>query len=197
MTDRLVDIQYRAADGVADLQQILDLQLSNLERAVSADHIESDGFVTVQHDLELLTAMNDVQRHVVAVADGQVVGYALSMLPSFEQRIPILQPMCRMLEKLRAQGHPMLQGPFMIMGQICVAAAARGQGVPYGLYACMRQLYAPQYSSLITEVSRRNPRSSHVHQRVGFQLLQRYTDPDGEIWDLIGWDLNTQEPIES
>ena len=189
MHEHPTDIYYRAAQSAADLQQILDLQQRNLEPSVSPDEVTSDGFVTVQHDLDLLTAMNDVQPHAVAVSGGQVIGYALSMLPSFEQRIPILKPMCQMLASLRKQGEPMLQGSYMIMGQICVAKAARGRGVPYGLYECLRQLYADQYSSLVTEVSLRNPRSLHVHRRVGFELLQRYTDPDGEVWDLIGWVL--------
>jgi hypothetical protein len=67
-----------------DLQQILNLQSQNLPKNISAEESKSEGFVTIQHILPLLKRMNEPYPHVVARNDeGSIIGYALTMLPSF------------------------------------------------------------------------------------------------------------------
>ena len=41
-----------------ELEQILDLQQRNLPKNISQEEREKEGFVTVEHDLDLLRAMN-------------------------------------------------------------------------------------------------------------------------------------------
>jgi len=176
------------ASSTADLEQILALQRCNVEEGRTPEDVAAQGFVTVRHDLALLREMNDAAGHVVARVDGHVVGYALVMLASFEERIPILAPMVARLRTLEFRGRALCDLRYFIMGQVCVDAAYRGSGAFAGLYDELRRRYASQYDLVVTEVARRNTRSVRAHAKVGFELLQRYRHDGGEEWDLIGWD---------
>jgi len=43
-----------------DLEQILDLQRANLARHLSAEEVAAEGFVTVEHKLDLLKRMHAI-----------------------------------------------------------------------------------------------------------------------------------------
>lgn len=174
------------------LEQILDLQRRNLEENLSAEDAAGDGFVTVRHDLELLRDMNRAEAHVIALHENRVVGYALVMLRTFDDRIPILKPMYAILSGLNYHGKPLDNYRYFIMGQVCVDKAFRGKGVFAGMFREMREQYSGLYDLVITEVAVRNVRSVRAHEKVGFKLLHRYRDPDGEGWDLIVWDWRVQ-----
>ena len=182
------EVSFRTASSDEELRQILALQQSNLEEGLHPQEVADQGFVTVRHDFELLRDMNGAAPHVVAVSDGQVVGYALAMVRAFEDRIPILKPMYAMLGQLEYQGQPVNEVPYLIMGQVCVDKGFRGKGVFGGLYQALRQQYSNDYAMTITEIARRNGRSIRAHEKVGFELLHRYTADDGEVWDLVVWD---------
>jgi GNAT superfamily N-acetyltransferase len=181
-------VSYRTASSDEDLHQILALQQRNLEEGLSPREVRDQGFVTVRHDFALLRSMNDAAPHIIAVSDGQVVGYALVMLRSFRDRIPILQPMFATLGRLTYRERPVNGYHYCIMGQVCIDKPWRGQGVFGGLYQALRRHYSEEYDLVITEVAQRNGRSIRAHEKVGFELLHRYPAADGEVWDLILWD---------
>ena len=181
-------LEFGVATGDGELEQILALQKKNVEEALAPEEVVSQGFVTVRHDLGLLREMNDAAGHVVARAGGRVVGYALVMLASFEERIPVLAPMVERLRALEFHGRPLSELRYFIMGQVCVAEAFRGSGAFAGMYEELRRRYSPSYDLVVTELARRNTRSSRAHEKVGFEVLQRYRHAGGEEWDVIGWD---------
>ena len=51
-------IQYSITKTALDLQQILALQKANLPNNLSEAEIQTQGFVTVSHDFDLLADMN-------------------------------------------------------------------------------------------------------------------------------------------
>ena len=175
----------------AEVRQILELQAANLPGALSPEVIASQGFVTVRHDLAVLQRMNDAAPSVIARADGQVVGYALVMLREFASDVPVLRPMFARLDGLSWQSRPLRDNPrWFVMGQICVAAAHRGQGLVDGLYATMKAIYRPHYDFTVTEIAERNTRSRRVHERVGFQTFHTYPDDTtGETWHVCAMEL--------
>jgi GNAT superfamily N-acetyltransferase len=189
--------EFTTATSDAQLEQVLALQRRNLEQSVDEQEAADQGFVTVRHDLELLRDMNRAEPHIIAVCDGQVVGYALVMLKRFQQRIPILKPMFARLAGLQHRGRPIDDYRFFIMGQVCVDRSFRGSGVFDGLYRTMKKRYAESYDLVVTEVACRNTRSCAAHTRVGFRLLHRYRDDRGEEWDLIVWDWATPDSADS
>lgn len=92
-------ITIGVAQTLNELQQILALQARNHVSNISAEVKNKEGFVTVKHNLELLTAMNQEAKQVIAREGNQVVGYALVMLKSFQTMIPVLVPMLKCLKK--------------------------------------------------------------------------------------------------
>lgn len=180
---------FGPAGGAEDLNQILVLQQSNLPENLDREEILSQGFVTVRHDFALLQAMNAAAPHIVAKYHDQVVGYALTMLPSFADRVPILDHMFDRINTLSWKGRPLVDWRYYAMGQVCVAKSFRGQGVFDGLYEGHRRYLSPAFEAVITEVSTRNTRSLRAHERVGFETLEVYRAPDGQEWALIGLEL--------
>ena len=63
-------VVYKQAESLKELEQILDLQQRNLPKNISQEESTKEGFVTVEHTLDLLKSMNDVCGHIIAVDDG-------------------------------------------------------------------------------------------------------------------------------
>ena len=80
-------IEYKRAKTDLELNQILELQRSNIPSIISEDEKKKEGFVTVHHTLEILKAMNDKCAHIIAKHQDKVVGYALCMLKEFKEDI--------------------------------------------------------------------------------------------------------------
>lgn len=187
------EIQYSLLNTEAEIHQLLALQQSNLPQNISGEEAKSQGFLTVEHDFDLMKAMNDAEAHVIAKDQGQVIGYCLVMLSSFQDRIPVLQPMFALLDGLSYHQKLLVDYQYFVMGQVCIDKNYRGQGVFDGLYQNLARHYHQKYDFVVTEVATRNVRSIKAHQRVGFELLHRYTDPRGEEWDVIIWNWQASE----
>ena len=181
---------YTTVRQEADVAQILALQARNLPSVLSAEQARTQGFVTVQHDLEVLRRMNAAFPSVIAKDGETLAGYCLVMLPAFAPEVPILAPLFERLEELIWRGRPLKQGGWFVMGQVCVAEAYRGQGVFDGLYHHLADVCSPHFDFVVTEVAERNTRSLRAHERVGFETFHRYDDPiTGEHWHVIAWDF--------
>ena len=51
----------------------------------------------------------------------------------------------------------------------------------------MKTVCVPDYDFMVTEVAARNTRSLRAHERVGFETLRVYDDPEtGEGWHVVG-----------
>jgi len=171
-----------------ELRQILDLQRVNLTGRLTAAEIAADGFVTVQHTLDLLKRMHAIVPSVVARTDDGLAGYALVMPVQIRPFIPVLEPMFQRLGSLG-----LLERRFYVMGQICVAKAWRGKGVFDLLYQAHRRHLRATFDYCVTEVAMRNTRSLRAHERVGFVVIDRYRDTTDD-WALIQWDWSEPQP---
>src|SRR5262245_11657243 len=103
-----------------DLEGILALQRAS--RAPT-----QDGFVTVEHTLDILRAMHALAPSVVARdPQGAIVGYAIVMLREVRALLPILEPMFEMIERLPPAALSARPSPrWYVMGQIAVAPEHR------------------------------------------------------------------------
>jgi hypothetical protein len=176
----------------AHIYDLLALQQRNLKTNISKEELESQGFVTVEHNFDLLAAMNDELPQIVALQDDKVVGYALSMPVSFEDKIPELKPMFLMFNGLTYQNKQLSDYSYYVMGQICIEKAVRGLGVFQKLYKEHSMLFGSKFDFIITEVSLNNKRSMRAHQKVGFKTIHEYFDPENnDTWAVVLWDFNT------
>jgi len=180
-------LDVRTARNMHDFLGILTLQKANLKQGTLRTDQKQDGFVTVTHDMDLLNNMHKLLPQIVAVDDGEVVGYALSMDMAVKDHIPVLQPMFDMINQLEYQGAPLEPGSFYVMGQVCIAADSRGQGLFGALYDAHRSYFEDEFSYCITEVSSSNQRSIRAHEKVGFQTIHTFSDATDE-WNILLWD---------
>ncbi|CCH51101.1 acetyltransferase [Fibrisoma limi BUZ 3] len=173
----------------ADIQGILALQQQNLPRSLAPEVQAAQGFVTVEHNPDTLRRMNEAAPSVIAKDGDTVVGYALTMLPSFGADIPELLPLFWRLNTTKYHGRPLSAYDYYVMGQVCVADGYRGQGIFDKLYQHHRDVYSDRYQLLITDIAERNTRSLRAHERVGFQHISSfYDDLLGESWVIVVWD---------
>ena len=180
-------IEIDVANSPQYLLQILELQAKNHVSTISAEVKQKEGFVTVKHNIELLTAMNQEARQIIARDGDQVIAYALVMLKSFQNLIPVLVPMFNMFQKIPYKGKPVSEYSYYVMGQICVAEGYRVLGIVDKLYAKHKEVYSNKFDCLITEVSTSNIRSMKAHERVGFKTIHTFTDATDE-WNILLWD---------
>jgi GNAT superfamily N-acetyltransferase len=185
-------VHYSTVSTAGEVHQILRLQAENLASALAPETLLSQGFVTVQHDPDVLRRMNAVAPAIIAKASELVVGYALVMPREFAPFVPILGPLFDMLDGLSWRGTPLRDNArWFVMGQICIAKQYRGTGIFDGLYRAMGAAYRDRYDFTITEVAARNTRSLAAHARVGFQTICIYPDAmTGEQWHVLGLDFD-------
>ena len=183
-------MEVKLANSKMELQQILILQNKNHYENLSKELKSANGFVTVRHDIHMLEQMNDLEKQVIAVVDGKVIGYALVMLKELKNAIPILSPMFKSFEKTKYNNTTLAELNYYVMGQICIAEDYRGKGVFKALYEKHKAIYSKKYDLCITEVSTSNKRSMRAHEKIGFELLHTYRDMQDE-WNIIAWNWKT------
>jgi len=174
-------IEARPVADEAELAQILELQRSNLARNLDERESAENGFVSVEHTLDVLRRMHALAPSIIAKDGSDLAGYALVMPLECRSFVPVLEPMFRRLEAL-----DVFRRRFYVMGQICVAKPYRGRGVVDLLYHAHRERLRGIFDCVVTEVSVRNGRSLRAHQRIGFEELERYRDATDE-WVLLIW----------
>ena len=175
-------ISYHRVKTDQELREILELQELNLGKKTPFIERSKEGFVTLQHDFEMLKKMNDQCAHCVAKKNGKVVAYVLAMLQDFKRDIPLLVPMFDEIDKeLEAHGKG---NNDIVMGQTCIAKVMRGKGVFRGLYLFMCAQLKGSFDRLITEVDVKNIRSSGAHRAIGFELLKNHT-LNRQVWEII------------
>ena len=173
-----------------ELDQIAALSLANLATEISAETKAREGFVTWVYTASVLRELHRIASSVVAMDGDVLAGYALTLTADSEAVYPLMGDMLRRMHTVVYDGRPLSDYPCYIMGQICVAAPYRGQGVVGQLYEGHRASFGGAYDLLVTEISRANPRSSKAHAKVGFEVVETFTGPVQD-WDMVVWDWRT------
>lgn len=176
-------ITYKRSTSNDELHQILAIQKRNLKSNLSLSERKTEGYITVPHTFDILKKMHDACPHILAMDGNQVAGYALVMLRSFRNEMPVLVPMFESADRLLNTTN------YVAMGQICIDKPYRGKGVFRDIYNFYKQELSSQFDCLFTEVATHNTRSIEAHKRVGFQILETQVT-DGTSWDLVNWYWN-------
>ena len=169
------------------LKQILQLQKANLIESVDADTASTQGFVTATHDLPLLKRMGASAAPVIAIRERTVLGYCLAMTRDFAADVPVLTALFERQDATEHRGELLGDSDYLVMGQICVAEEARGKKVADRMYKYLRACYHLRFPYCVTAIDARNTRSLRVHERVGFEVLDRFQAPDGRNWVIVIW----------
>ena len=178
------------------LKQILELQRANVIDAVDAATATSQGFVTATHDLPLLKQMTASAASVIAIKGRKVLGYCLAMTREFGESVPVLTALFERQDTIAHRGQLLGESGYLVMGQICVAEEARGQKLADRMYKYLRGCYHLRFPYCVTAIDARNTRSQRVHERIGFEELDRFTAPDGRDWVLVIWNWRDGMEVE-
>jgi len=181
------NIKITTIEGKEDIHAVIALQQANLPANIPAETAASQGFVTVQHDFLLLEKMNQAVPQLVAKDGERVVGYALVMLPSFQEMIPVLKSMFAIFDQVEYRQRKITDYNYYVMGQVCIAEGYRGRGIFDQLYLKHKELFSQDFDFCITEIALRNVRSMKAHQRAGFETIHTYRD-ETDHWAIVLWD---------
>lgn len=170
------------------LKQILKLQAANVRDALDEPTAIAQGFVTATHSLKMLQEMTASATSVIALRNRRVVGYCLAMTAEYGRTIPVLTAVVDRQDAAIFRGAALGESGYLAMGQICVAEEARGKRLPDRMYKYLRGCYHPRFPYCVTAIDARNTRSLRVHERVGFEQVDRFVAPDGRDWIIVAWD---------
>ncbi len=181
-------IIYTLSETEEELKQILELQKSNLPQNLTEEQIQSQGFVTVNHSIEILKKMNALEKSIIAKDGDKVIAYLLAMRTELRNDIPVLVPMFNIFDKLEYKNRKLSEYNYIVVGQVCVEEEYRGKGILDECYIQYKKQLSGRYDFAITEIVTENQRSINAHKRIGFELLHNYISPDKRKWDIVLWD---------
>ena len=180
-------LQLTQSKSLADLKGIHGLQKANLRAQISVEEKESQGFVFVQHSLEDLKKLNDIEPHVIALEENHVAAYILAMTEASKADIPQLTSMFRQFDQIEYEGKKVCDYCYIVVGQVCVGKEYRGKGLFDKVYKHYQESFSEKYDFTITEISTSNHRSLRAHQRIGFVVIHTFQDRLEE-WNIVLWD---------
>ncbi len=181
-------IEITTSASAEDLEGIMKLQQANLPATLSTDEIQQQGFVTVQHSMADLQQMHRYEKNIIAKDGEKVAGYLLAMTEHSKADIPLLVPMFEVFNEIVFNGKPVSAYNYIVVGQVCIGKAYRGQGILDKCYTTYREHFSAKYDFAITEIATSNQRSINAHLRIGFKKVHSYFDPQGTEWSIVVWD---------
>ena len=177
------------------LEEILALQRRYHTLSLPAEVQSVEGFVFAEHTLPLLRRMAAQSPQAIALSEGRVVGYCLSLPLSLQAEVPALVPMFEQFRRCVYRGKPLLDYRLVVGGQVCVDREHRGQGLLARLYEQIRVSVGQGRDLCVTEIATRNQVSVRAHERMGFEVISNYSDA-GEEWVIVAWDLSRPAVLE-
>ncbi len=115
-----VHVTLQAAETDEHFEGILQLQQQNLYKLISSEQQANNGFVFAEHNLQLLKAMAAQLPQVIALHEGKVIGYNLSMTADMQNEIPSLIPMFAEFNHVKYLSMPLTTYSYIVGGQVCV-----------------------------------------------------------------------------
>ncbi len=170
------------------IHQILALQRANLKSALTTEEIKREGFVTCEHDIDLLVKMNQPDQHIISLFKDQVVGYCLVMSPIWRNELEVLKSMFDKIESTKYKNNLISPDSYIVVGQVCIHKDHRKKSLLRKMYQHYKECLSPSYQYCITEIATSNVRSLHAHEANGFKHLLSYKSEDGKSWELVIWD---------
>lgn len=175
-----------------EITGIRDLQALNLRQHISAEEAAEQGFLTASYTMEYLQEMNAVSPSIIAKDGDKVVGYALVATKDIRKGHDLMEGLFDAIDQCTYNGRSLKDVNYVVVGQLCVAKAYRGQDLVQKLYGHFRHCLSNEYTYLITDVAKANTRSLKAHKKRGFQVIHELMY-GGIGWDIVLWDWNAAD----
>lgn len=172
------------------IEDLLSLLRKNLKSNLDPSSAGKQGFLTFEYTPQEIALMMQDMPQPVAKEEDEVIGYALASSKQACSQIGLLKPVLEISDSLPFKGKLLGDQKYYVLGQICVSAEWRGQGVFDALYKKHKELFSKEYDCVATEIATSNLRSLASHQRVGFEIIHYYKDANEIEWAMVAWDWN-------
>ena len=180
-------VHIKTVSSHEELVGIKKLLEANLKQNLSPEERASQGFVTCDYSIEFLTTIQQKHPSIIAVDQGEVVGYALVVTRDSKHLHPLIEDLVNKFPQYTYNNTPLDQLNFCMVGQLCVGKSHRGQGLVQSLYHGYRDHYNHLFDYLITDVDTLNTRSLKAHQNTGFQVVGQLEFGQAQ-WNLVVWE---------
>ena len=172
---------------LSELTGIKDLQAANLKTLISEEEATSQGFLSATYSPEFLEQMHLSCPSIVAKDGDEVVGYALVTTQENRYQHDLLADLFNTIDTLSYNQKPLKESRYVVVGQLCVAKAYRGQGLVQQLYGQFKAALCDQFDFCVTDVAQANQRSLKAHIKTGFEVIDTL-HYGGIGWDIVLWD---------
>lgn len=185
-------IEITIASTDQHFEEILVLQRRYHAKTVSTEVQNREGFVYAEHTVPLLRRMAAQSPQAIALFEGHVVGYCLTLPLPLRAEVPSLAPMFEHFERCTYRGKTLASRRYFVGGQVCVDRAHRGKGILARLYRHLGETLRATKDLCVTEIATRNAVSVRAHEKMGFEVISAYADAH-EDWVIVAWDLTSVE----
>jgi len=180
--------EFRELEGIRKLQE------ANLKKNLTAEEVETEGFVTAEYSIEFLETLHTAGPSIIAKEADQVVGFALVAPKSIRYQHDLLSDLFNCIDKIIYHGRSLKNVRYVVVGQLCVAKNYRGLGLVQQMYRHFKESLTGEYDCCITDVEENNPRSLKVHLKTGFQVIDSFSYA-GSNWNIVLWDWKSELEI--
>ncbi len=181
------EILIKKVSEAWEIEGIKILQEENRITNISKEESEKEGFVTASYSLSFLKKMNDLEPSIIACVGNEVIGYAMVTVKELYGDHPLLDGLFDAIDHMHYKGVTLADSRVVIVGQLCVAKAFRGQGLVQKMYDLFRKSLTEKYEYCVTDISEANPRSLKAHKKCGFEILDTL-EYEGVKWHIVLWD---------
>jgi L-amino acid N-acyltransferase YncA len=189
-------IQFKRAHTLNELRSIKALQDANLRKNLSEEEAIQNGFLMAEYSTKFIQQMNEVEPHIIAVDQDQVVGYALVSTHKTGADHTLLLDLYNNIDLLKYNNIELKNASYVIVGQLCVAKSHRGTGLSQQLYQHFRNELQHQFDYCITDVATENARSIKAHLKTGFKIIYQI-NYGGISWEIILWDWSNKSMFQT
>ena len=181
----MIEIVHVSSD--VELDGIRLLQRENLRKLIGETEASKEGFLTAEYSMEMLQQMHQFQPSIIAKDGDTIAGYVIITTKDSYGQHPLLDSLFDSIDALNYNDTPLKDVNYILVGQLCVGKAYRGNGLVQKMYGFYQQSLNKEYQYLITDVAQENPRSIKAHLKTGFEII--HTIQYGGIgWDIVLWD---------
>jgi hypothetical protein len=146
-----------------------------------------EGFLTAEYSIDFLIQMHQTEPSIIAKDGDKVVGYALATTKSVGHHHPLLASLFDAIDSKKINNLPLIDTNYIVVGQLCVGKAYRGQQLSQKIYAFFQKELSDIYQFCITDVDEKNHRSLKAHLKAGFFVLD-ILEYGGDKWNMVAWD---------
>ena len=177
-------LQIRKAEDV-ELTLVAEMQEKYNRRNLDPDTKARDGFLSLLTDFLSLKELNDGLGVIIAMVDGDLVGFEIPVTLEQCDRVPLFVPLKKQLMDSVVSGVKLNASNTMIGGQICVDKRFHSLGIGEAMHTYLIENFKQKYEFLAVEIDHMNTRSLHFSQaHLGLTEILKY-QAFGTTWHVL------------